>query len=357
MISTEVAIIGGGPAGAVAAWILARAGRKVIFLDPCPISQQRKIGENLPSAAGILLRNIKLDHVLKNSHHRVSSGNGSVWGERNIYFRDSIYDPFGGGWILNRVKFDQDLRKEAVIAGAQHIHDAVNSVSRKENAWHVHTEKGWTIKSKWIVDTTGRTASISRRLGATRERDDSLVAIYSWVASLKSDDRSHTIIESTPTGWWYSAKLPEGERVISFHTHSNQARNIIRSLTEWEKELSQTHHIKELIQNADHLSELKCSEACGARLDLFAGKGWIAAGDAALSFDPLSSQGIFNALYTGMKAAMAVDQTLSGSRLALSEYSLRLENIRAVYLERRKIFYSMESRWQAQPFWSSAMGV
>src|SRR5438445_13201257 len=55
------------------------------------------------------------------------------------------------------------------------------------------------------------------------------------------------------------------------------------------------------------------SAAHSALLQPFAGPAWFAVGDAACSFDPLSSQGLLNALYTGLAAAEATDRNLSGA--------------------------------------------
>ena len=82
-----------------------------------------------------------------------------------------------------------------------------------------------------------------------------------------------------------------------------------------------------------------------------AGDGWLAAGDAALSFDPLSSQGLFNALYTGLASAEAADRALSGDGSALSDYAARLAEIDAVYRRNLRAWYELERRWPDQEFW------
>jgi flavin-dependent dehydrogenase len=53
-------------------------------------------------------------------------------------------------------------------------------------------------------------------------------------------------------------------------------------------------------------------EAGGARLEPLHGNGWLACGDAALSFDPLSSQGLLTALYSGKFASDFFSQQLKG---------------------------------------------
>ena len=82
-----------------------------------------------------------------------------------------------------------------------------------------------------------------------------------------------------------------------------------------------------------------------------AGKAWLAVGDAALSFDPLSSQGIFNALYTGLAAAESVHRFLQSEISSFAEYQEQLEEIRAAYERHLQAWYRSEKRWSEEEFW------
>src|SRR5258707_10411609 len=82
------------------------------------------------------------------------------------------------------------------------------------------------------------------------------------------------------------------------------------------------------------------------------GPGWVAAGDASMAFDPLSSQGIFNALYSGMKAGQALQHHgIRGDVSFLSSYERRLRKIYGVYLSSRNVYYGLERRWPSSCFW------
>ena len=86
-------------------------------------------------------------------------------------------------------------------------------------------------------------------------------------------------------------------------------------------------------------------------LDRFAGPGWLAVGDSALSFDPLSSQGLLTALYTGLRAGQAADRLLDGDDGPLEEYARRLEAIHDAYRRHRAAYYAAERRWADRTFW------
>ena len=81
------------------------------------------------------------------------------------------------------------------------------------------------------------------------------------------------------------------------------------------------------------------------------GDGWIAAGDAIMSFDPLSSEGLLHALFTGLAAAEAADGYLSGDTSAPIRYQRLMRGIRHAYRRRLAFSYSSEVCRPTAPFW------
>lgn len=330
-MSYDVAVIGGGPAGAVAALVLARRGRRVLLVDAPPPG--RKIGESLPAIAGHLLRTLGLGSILVD--HRESFGNVSAWGSDALVATDFVNDPHGMGWHLDRVRFDDALRAAAVAAGAEL---RVTRLRAAHAGWRLELDDG-EARASCVIDATGRRAMVSRAQGAKRTRDDAQLALYTWAYASGVDQR--TLVEATREGWWYTAPLPNGERVVALHVAARRARELA----------PMPPHVRAALDGAHLSARVRVTEACGARLDAFVGRGWIATGDAALSFDPIAAQGIFNALYTGMKAGEAVLAALDGDPLPLTEYGRRLEEIRAAYVERRRHVYALEARFPDAAFW------
>jgi flavin-dependent dehydrogenase len=83
-------------------------------------------------------------------------------------------------------------------------------------------------------------------------------------------------------------------------------------------------------------------------------RAWLtpAAGDAALAFDPLAAQGLFNAMYLGLAAAEATPRHLAGDPTALADYAAEVSAIRQAYRMRHAAWYQLETRWPDQPFWN-----
>jgi 2-polyprenyl-6-methoxyphenol hydroxylase-like FAD-dependent oxidoreductase len=86
------------------------------------------------------------------------------------------------------------------------------------------------------------------------------------------------------------------------------------------------------------------------------GERWIATGDAAASFDPLSSHGIASALANGNYAGLAIAAALAGDESSFSTYTDRLRADYAHYLWLHQAYYRDEHRWLDLPFWTRRHG-
>ena len=91
--------------------------------------------------------------------------------------------------------------------------------------------------------------------------------------------------------------------------------------------------------------------AHSSTLDRCIGDGWIAAGDASMTFDPLSSQGLMHALFSGLAAAEAADSYLCGDAAAPARYHQVMQGVQDAYQQRLAFSYSAETRWPWAPFW------
>ncbi|NET32685.1 MAG: NAD(P)/FAD-dependent oxidoreductase [Cyanothece sp. SIO1E1] len=346
----DVLVAGAGPAGALAAFVLARAGWQVLLIDEIWMDKY-KVGESLLGAARQILQSLDLLSILESGSHLLNYGNVSAWGTDQLVANDFINDPRGLGWHLDRVEFDESLRLAACYAGAVLWRNRVKSVTDMNSIWRI-VLKDREVSARWFIDATGRAASLARSQGAIRRRDLPLFATYRWVVASDDDTETRTFVEAVPNGWWYSARLPRQTRVIIFHTDAQKATDIRRQPDLWEVYLEETRYICHLLGGVTYTDSPHVIEAGGGYLNNFAGPQWIVAGDAALIFDPISSQGIFNALYTGMKAGQAVHAALIGDLSGVDAYIERLKAIRAAYCRHYSLIYRSENRWADKSFWA-----
>lgn len=362
----DVLIIGAGPAGATAALNLAPT-RSVLLVDSSESRSPFRIGESLIPAARRLFADMGLLAPFAAQGHLPCYGNRSVWGSETPAETDWLRDPDGHGWHLDRARFDSWLRAVAVERGAGIVCDfRLRSIETEAGGrgWYVvfsgPAGRPIPVYARTLIDATGRSASIARRFGSRRESAEPAM-LCAWVHGAAMQETpataGFTAIEAVEDGWWYTAPVPNGARVVAFHTDRDlPARQSIGST-------------KSLMQHAKGAPFLMATlEECGLTTDGVAlhwiaasggissppaGPHWFAAGDAAVHFDPLSSQGLFNALFTGLACAEAADRLLDGAdpQIVAEGYATLIDGIRQAYLTHRLEWYLTEHRWRNSLFW------
>lgn len=349
----DVAVIGGGPSGAVAAMVLARGGTSTLLIDRP--AAMHALAEGLPAGAKPLMKSLGLWDTLATDGQLVSHGNRSAWGSAGIHENSSVADPNGHGWRLDRRRFDTRLRAAARAAGAGFRAAGVRAAVRAAGHWTftVDADPVKSYRARWLIDCTGRRGTIARRHGGRRSAVDRLVAV---VASQRDHDSTADVdttmlVESAADGWWYTSSMPSRERVVAYLTDADDpSARIARSPHGFASMLGRTRHVSAYFRDAA-VGPIAVVGAGTSRLERPAGDGWLAAGDAAMSFDPLSSQGIFNALHSGMAAARAIASRLAGDPDAIERYCNQLATVYDTYLIRRAQYYDQERRWVDRPFW------
>src|SRR5258706_13570090 len=104
----DALIVGAGPAGATAALNLAPT-RRVALVDSRAVATPR-IGESLPAAARRLFSDMGLLDSFEREGHSPCYGNRFFWGGLAPEESDSLRNPDGPGWHLDRARFETWLR-------------------------------------------------------------------------------------------------------------------------------------------------------------------------------------------------------------------------------------------------------
>ncbi|MBT2459154.1 NAD(P)/FAD-dependent oxidoreductase [Streptomyces sp. ISL-86] len=351
---------GGGPAGAATALALAHSGAEVVLVHPDSAPEWR-VGESLAPPARTLLERLGVLDRVATGGHLPCYGNRSAWGRAALTTSDFVRSPYGPGWHLDRRRFDASLREAARDAGVRYRPGSVTGVTRTGNHWRA-TVSGAEVTASYVVDATGARARLARRIGARLVHTDHLVAITARVPNTGQggdgsgrfeDGTEHTsLIESTPFGWWYTAPLPSGERVVMAVTDADLVGQAgLRTPDGWWAALGLSRHIgARLPVHARPPERLAVLRAGTSRALPAAGPGWAAVGDAATATDPVAARGITSALATGIAAAGALTANAGGDEDAIRRYAGLVTGVHTEFLHARAAYYRIERRWDT-PFW------
>lgn len=364
----DVLIVGGGMAGSALAFSLAKEHRVVVLEKQAQGASQDRVGESLPAAALRSLRALGLERVIDTKSHIGYHGVISIWGQGTPIRKDFLSTLEGSGLHVDRGLLNNSIRQAAIEAGVNFVFDTkLASLTRAGESWCASVavaDVPQAFSARFIVDASGRANVVGRKLGVKRTNLDRALAIHTRVPAFISRPESpraknydhyqgSTLIEAVEDGWWYRAPLPNGGSVISFHTDSDLAcARRMQSQDEWLNSLGAT----KLISNGlamDEIDNINLT-TCAANTSMpaqCAGDGWLAIGDAAVGFDPISSQGMFNALTTAVLAKRSIDQALYGDMNAMIEYAERIQGVLNAYLVNLTKFYRSEARWPQNEFW------
>lgn len=355
-------IAGAGPAGAATAISLKAVAPKlrICLADPGRASSFR-VGESVPPLAKRFIDHLGLSAAFAEGGHCPSFRTASAWGSQELIHNEFFLDVHNTGWRLDRNRFDRMMAIEAQKKGALPLNAQVHSLKFENEAWWIDCGEAGIHSARCIVDATGRTATLSRLAGLKHRNYDRLVAgavFFTDAANTRQPGADAAVVESFQQGWWYTAAIPKGRRVIALMTDSDIARNLHLSKAQaWMEQLASTRHIAPLLSGLALTTPRLWpahSRSCESPLNqpIPPGKGLIAVGDAFSCFDPLSSQGIIKALRSSIFASYAIaDWLLKDDETGFARYQDLMKREFASYGKTLKNYYSEEKRWPDSPFW------
>jgi flavin-dependent dehydrogenase len=354
----DVAILGGGPAGAAAAIALRRRGALRVLVVEAQGDGAIRVGESVPPETRALLSRLGVWEDFLRDAHEPCLGSCSSWGDDELGYNDFLFNPHGTGWHLDRRRFDALLADKAREAGAELRTDTRFEGSMREDgegfSLRLRAAGGdpEEVRARFVVDATGSGSRFARAMGRRQIVHDRLSCVAAFMDLPAAAPLSRlTMLEAVPYGYWYAARLPGGRAAVavasdpeivqveSLHT---EARFLAR--------LRETRHIAGEIEGARLEGGLVARPAISFILDRADGDGWLAVGDAASAYDPLASQGIYKALLDALGAADTIAARLGGGG-APGDHHASVAARFADYLRNRRHFYDVERRFWNAPFW------
>lgn len=321
----DIIIIGAGPAGLLAGrTLLKNSCTNVLLLDKTAPWEH-----TVPCAEGVgKLGFIEAASPLSPSwiRHQITSATFHAPGGESVHYLDA-----NGGYIIDRARMQCDIAEEIAAKGIKcQFHQKVTSVSQeKEGVRTVTTQTGEMFTGRIIIDASGPITRFGNNEAIQVQHMDLEPAYFAWVDDLTiHSDRIHIFAGQSIAPGGYAWLFPRGEGGANIgivlgkvRPHHTNIRHLLDTF------------IARNYPDAHIVKRFAGPIPCGHKRALpMAIPGFIKAGDAASTVNPISRAGISEALLCGELAAEAacsmLDATTKKGALAAAKYFEREWNQR-----------------------------
>jgi geranylgeranyl reductase family protein len=324
MEHVDIAVIGGGPAGAATAIRAARAGAKVVVFEKGPHGRDKVCGDGLtPRAVGALQ---ELEIPYEEEAHRID-GLRMIAGRQRRQLPWPEHGRFPNhGAVWPRKRLDAHLIDAAEKAGAELVYETEALPILDGHVVRGVTAGGRTVQADLTVVAAGAQGKAARMLGAERDPDEPFgLAIRAYVESPRHADRHLeaclTLRDRSGTavpGYGWMFPCGDGTVNIGVGALSTMKRfsdlNLNTLLDDY----------RALVRDEWGVGEYLARPRAW-RLPMSSvkrhGPGWVAIGDAAGLVNPMNGEGIDYGLESGMLAA---DLFLESPSTAPARYDIEI---------------------------------
>ncbi|PSO68252.1 MAG: dehydrogenase [Cyanobacteria bacterium QH_8_48_120] len=299
-------IVGAGPAGATAAYHLAKRGHAVLVLEKDSLPRYKPCGGGVSPA----VRDWFDFDFAPAISHKISKVRYTWKMGDPVEVKLDTTEPM---WMVRRDVFDNFLMEQAQNQGAElKDNTEVTAVECGSNGASVTTAQG-TFSAPYLIAADGSQGPLAKWLGFS-EPEQFLGAAMEIEAPVTNGDAAHFEFGSLKNGFLWNFPKADGYSLSAgfFRGNKGKPEQLQKQLADYAKQLgfdpSQGKYYAHPMRLWSENRQLHTSQA-------------LLAGEAAGILDPLTAEGIRPSIFSGYQAAMAIDQALAKDGEALSKYT------------------------------------
>ncbi|MCI0653904.1 MAG: tryptophan 7-halogenase [Methylococcaceae bacterium] len=327
----DAAVIGGGPGGASAAILLAKAGKRVALFERARFPRFH-IGESLLPACWELWRQLGVSEKIEAEGFTVKQGiNFGMFNEKpdlvllTAEYPDYFERPYT--YHVERARFDEILLDHAAECGVEvrqewSVQDVLFQDRRAIGVLAgPNNEPARPVTAQVVIDGSGRNCLIARKLGWRHPHPElNKVAHFAhFSGAWRRDPRDFvtvgevieksvaTDIHTIDGGWIWYIPLKNDVTSVGVVLDPRFAKRLGAFPGErFDKAVESCECVRQWMAGSRRILEVQSISSIGYLTDRFHGDGFVLVGDAAVFIDPIFSAGVTLALRSGIYAAETI---------------------------------------------------
>ena len=316
----KVTIIGGGPAGSVAAICLRHLNRDAQVFERATFPRYT-IGESLLPGTLSILSRLGLQEAIDQVGFSRKAAATFLWGAENEPWTFSLATPkpqpyiFDHAYQVERADFDKLLLDTAKARGATVYQDReVKSVDTQSGSfsWRNGNEEGQG-DANWIIDASGRRGIVAKSAGLRTfdpyYRNMALWSYFKGGKRFSGDLEGNPFSVAIDSGWIWIIPLRNDIYSIGVVTDESVNDRIKQSGLDsvFDSLISECEFTKDILKEASRCDMVRATRDWAYEASQYTSEKAFLCGDAACFIDPLFSQGVHLAVYSATLAASAID--------------------------------------------------
>jgi flavin-dependent dehydrogenase len=329
--STQILVIGGGPAGSTAATLLAREGFQVTLAEREHFPRYH-IGESLLPSLLDFLDLLGAREKVEQLGFQSKPGAHIEWGSQEW---ELVFGELSGqnsySFQVIRSEFDQCLLDHASSQGVQvfqgiEVSEVLFDQADPERPYAAilspadNPNERQEVTFDFLIDASGRAGVMSSRYLRNRYYHEVFknVAIWGYWRNTKRfpGEREGAIaVLAIPEGWIWGIPLQDGTMSVGIVIHKNTCKAKVSTQSQQEiyhECLAQAPTIMDMLAPGQLTTDIYLETDYSYAAENFSGPGYFLAGDAACFLDPLLSTGVHLAMLSGLLSAASITSIFRG---------------------------------------------